>query len=110
MYEEYFRWPSLKESLKANGFAEDAALAQLDVHYRFLSAFIHPISDVAKVLYGNDARMSGPKYDYYSSELVLLYVIVLAVVELRNFFEMDQQEPTVRVNGQHVIEQACDAA
>lgn len=60
MYEEYLKWQSLKESHKVNGFADDAVLAQLDVHYRFLSAFVHPISDVTKLLYGNNALMGWP--------------------------------------------------
>lgn len=110
MYEQYLKWPSLKESHKANGFADDRLLAQLDVHYRFLSAFVHPISHVTKLLYGNDALMGWPKYDHYSSELVLLYVVVLAVVELRNFGEMTRQEPTVEVDDWEGIEQACAAA
>ncbi|MFE2750535.1 hypothetical protein ACFXGA_00875 [Actinosynnema sp. NPDC059335] len=110
MYEEYLRWQSLKESFKANVFADDAVVAKLDVHYRFLSAFVHPISDVTRLLYGKDASMGWPMYDHYSSELVLLYIIVLAVIELRNFCEMTLQKPSVEIDGRDGIEQACSAA
>jgi hypothetical protein len=111
MYDVYLRWASLKENLTYNGFADEACLIKLDCHYRFLSAFVHPISDVTNLLYGKDASYAGwPYYDHYSSELVLLYAIVLAVEELRNFCTMTQQAPTVEIENRRSIEQVCDSA
>ena len=40
----------------------------------------------------------------------MLYAVVLAVVELRNFGQMTHQEPTVEVEDWEGIEQACTAA
>lgn len=110
MYDIYLKWASLKENLKANEFADDAILFKLDCHYRFLSAFVHPISNVTRLLYGNDGSWNAPFYDHYSSELVLLYSIVIAVDELRNFGDMTRQEPTVEVENWQRTETLCDLA
>lgn len=109
LYEEYLRWASLKESLKANGFADEAALHKLDVHYRFLSAFTHPYTDVAPLLYGRN-QQSWPVYDHYSSELVLLYAVVFSVIELRNFYAMTLLPHTVGIEGWEDIERQSDSA
>jgi hypothetical protein len=107
MYEIYLRWSSLKANLQYNGFADDTTLSQLDCHYRFLSAFVHPISDTTRVLYGNNAHGSWPRYDHYSSELALLYTVVMAVEELRNFGRMIAAADGVTVAGWADIEQEC---
>jgi hypothetical protein len=109
MYEVYLKWSSIKESLKANGFAEEETLRRLDVHYRFLSAFVHPNTDVTKLLYGRNA-WNWPMYDHYSSELILLYAIVFAVEELRNFRAMAQRQPFAEVNNWIETERLCDRA
>jgi hypothetical protein len=110
MYDIYLKWPSLRENVKANGFADEVALSKLDCHYRFLSAFVHPISDVTRLLYGRHGSWNAPFYDHYSSELVLLYSVVMAVDEIRNFGEMARQEPTVEVEDWHRTETLCDLA
>lgn len=110
MYEIYLRWSSLKANLQYNGFADESTLSQLDCHYRFLSAFVHPISDVTGVLYGNNVHRSWPRYDHYSSELALLYTVVMAVEELRNFGQMIAATDGVTVAGWPDIEQECAQA
>jgi hypothetical protein len=69
--------------LALNGFADEQTINRLDVHYRYLSAFVHPLSDVDRLLYGRNA-IGIPRYDHYTSELILLYTIAFAVGELRN--------------------------
>lgn len=75
-----------------------------------MSAFVHPISDVTRLLYGKDSSWNSPDYDHYSSELVLLYTVVMAVDELRNFGEMTRRDPTVEVENWQRIERVCDLA
>jgi hypothetical protein len=41
LWEQYLTWSSLTESLELNGFYTAEQLQQLQVHYRFLSAFAH---------------------------------------------------------------------
>ena len=75
IYRTYLSWSSIKRNLISNSFADDATIRRLEVHYRFLSAFVHPLADVTDVAYGRN-NFNIPSYDHYSSELVLLYVIV----------------------------------
>jgi hypothetical protein len=108
-YDRYLKWASVKESLKANGFADESTLRQIDVHYLFLSTFVHPNTNFISDLYGRNV-WDWPIYDHYSSELVLLYVIVLAVEELRNFRVMTLREPTVEIDSWSDTEELCDRA
>ncbi len=56
MHSTYLKWESVKESLRANGFADDETLRGLDVHFRFLSAFVHPNTDVLRLVCGGTHR------------------------------------------------------
>lgn len=107
LYNEYLKWSSMKDSLRSNGFADDNYLLHLDVHYRFLSAFTHPNTDVTPLLYGRNVH-DWPRYDHYSSELVLLYASILATEELRNIRLMTQIEPTIEIREWSSIEGLCD--
>src|SRR6266567_344579 len=109
IYQTYLSWKSIKRSLSSNGFADEASLNKLEVHYRFLSAFIHPVSDVTELIYGRN-QFNLPAYDHYSSELSLLYVIAFAVEELRHFREMTQREPSVGLSNWESTEQLCQQA
>ncbi|MBB0242696.1 hypothetical protein FNQ90_00875 [Streptomyces alkaliphilus] len=109
MHDTYLKWQSIKDSLKTNGFADDETLRRMDVHYRFLSAFVHPNTDAAQLLYGRNA-WDWPVYDHYSSELTLLYAVVLAVKELRSFYAMTQRPPMVGISNWVEIERLCDKA
>jgi hypothetical protein len=109
IYRTYLSWKSIKRSLSSNAFADEATINKLDVHYRFLSAFVHPVSDVTGLVYGRN-QFDLPVYDHYSSELVLLYSIVLAVEELRHFREMTQRKPLVGLRSWESTEEFCQHA
>ncbi|MET8845803.1 hypothetical protein [Amycolatopsis sp. NPDC004625] len=94
IYRTYLSWSSIKRNLQLNGFADEVTISRLDVHYRFLSAFVHPVSEVDSLIYGRN-QINVPRYDHYSSELVLLYVTALALRELRHFVEMTGEAPMV---------------
>jgi hypothetical protein len=107
-YQLHLRWPSIKRNLQLNGLADEFALEQLETHYRFLSAFTHPITDTRGLLYGRN-EWSIPRYDHYSSELCLLYVIVLASWELQNFTDMSRRPPTVTLAHADEVETLQDS-
>jgi hypothetical protein len=109
IYRTYLSWKSIKRSLSSNSFADEATINKLEVHYRFLSAFVHPVSDVTDLIYGRN-QFDLPIYDHYSSELVLLYSIVLAVEELRHFREMTQRKPLVGLRKWESTEELCQQA
>lgn len=91
-------WLSLKANLKLNGLANDREVLQLDVHHRFLSAFVHPFSEqVVDRVYRQRVMGDWPEEDHYSQELVLLYACWLALDELRDFERMARRRPEINI-------------
>jgi hypothetical protein len=98
LWDQYLTWSSLTESLERNGFYSPEEVQQLQVHYRFLSAFAHA-TDAAYDLAYRRGILGGdpPVYDHYSSELALLYVNAIATRELDALLEMTLRPPAVAV-------------
>jgi hypothetical protein len=82
---DHLRWAALVQLLADSDLLQSEDEARLNSHYRFLSSFAHPVADNQSLLYGRHLRGTAPHYDHYASELVLLYVINFAVLELRAF-------------------------
>jgi hypothetical protein len=107
LWEVYLTWSSLLINLRENRLVDEEDASRLGVHYRFLSGYAHPVADQRRTLYGKDAWQEWPRYDHYSSELALLYVLTIGIHELRNFVksvgdetdvtltELDQVEGTI---------------
>lgn len=110
LWNVYLRWSAVKENLKVNGLVDEVDVGRLDAHYRFLSGFAHPVVDHRREVYGKDALLGWPKYDHYSSELVLLYAITLGVLEVRNFIRTLDQPPTPTLANADEVEQILTAA
>jgi hypothetical protein len=106
LYDTYLRWSSIRASLLGGGFFDSEAMSHLNVHYRFLSAYIHPLTDRTAATYGRNA--DWPAYDHYASELVLLYVITLAVREIRSFKKVCETEPVVALVDSDLLAADCD--
>lgn len=104
-YDVYLRWSSLVDSLQFSGLATETETSRLEVHYRFLSAFVHPATDLPELVYGRNVQ-DWPRYDHYSSELVLLYANVIAVRELRAFQQMTTRPPLVDTAGWDSVDEA----
>lgn len=66
--------------------------------------------DHRREVYGKDALLGWPKYDHYSSELVLLYAITLGALEMRNFIRTLDQPPTPKLADADGVEQLLTAA
>ena len=94
----FLTWRQLMANLRLNEFYTERELAQLEVHYSFLSAFTHPAVRGLKAVLGRNMP-TGLHYDHYVSELILLYVITLARLELEVFEEMTRREPVVNLAG-----------
>lgn len=106
LYGQGLRWERLRENLMLNGLFSERELAQLAVHYRFLSAFVHPVSEGYHLLYGRGIPPDPPHYDHFASELILLYVVTLATRELRAFERMAERPPQVGLKNWAEIEDA----
>lgn len=99
MYHTSLRWPVLLDNLRRNALASSDDLLRIGVHYRFLSAFVHPLSDNHRLLYGNNYDLGRPlRYDHYSSELALLYIVAFAAYEIDTLLRARERSPgfTVR--------------
>lgn len=100
-------WQHLKANLKLNDLMVSRSIAQLDVHYRFLSAFVHPVSERALDLaYPRNTFGERPLFDHYSEELTLLYACFIAADELRAFHSMSTRPPRVALRGWQAIHKA----
>lgn len=110
-YEQYLRWSSVKASLATEGFYTETQLRELEVHYRFLSAFVHGTQAAYELAYPRGI-VGGPppSYDHYSSELALLYVLTFAANELRALLEMASRPPVVEVGDADEVSALADAA
>ncbi len=106
LYAGGLRWERLRDNLKLNGLFSEKELAQLGVHYRFLSAFVHPVSEGYHLVYGRNIPAGPPHYDHFASELVLLYVVTLAARELRALRQMADRPPQVILRGWREVEDA----
>jgi hypothetical protein len=104
IYRTYLDWSSIKESLKLNNFFSEDQLFQLDVHYRFLSGFVHAMEAAYQLAYprGISSR-HPPVYDHYSSELCLLYILAIGSDELAALLAMADREPRVDVDDKETV-------
>jgi hypothetical protein len=82
MYSEDLRWPDIIDNIRANRCHSSADVLRIRVHYRFLSAFVHPLTAQHDLLYGRNH--TGTRFDHYSSELILLYINFFAAYEIRS--------------------------
>lgn len=90
-------WDEIKNNLRLNGLFSEKTLRQLGVHYRFLSACVHPWPAAADVVYGRNRPRSRGRYDHYASELVLLYMIEIAAAELTALGKMATRAPRLKL-------------
>jgi hypothetical protein len=100
MYGSALKWPALQRNLEINQIYSDKDLFRLDVHFRFHSAFVHPSTDQDEHLYGRNVRRGDlPRYDHFSSELGLLYILWIGASELRALEAMSKRAPQVSLEG-----------
>jgi hypothetical protein len=97
-WREFLHWPALMAYLLLNEFYKEKEIARFNVHYGFLSAFTHPTMRGRDIVYGRNPPTTL-RYDHYTSELILLYIITIARLELESFEEMSRQEPPVNLAG-----------
>lgn len=91
-------WRQLKANLSLNGFYTETELARWEVHFSFMSAFTHPTARGLNIVYGRNSP-KAIRYDHYASELILLYIITIARLELEVFEEMARRDPVVDLAG-----------
>lgn len=105
IYQQHLKWSSLTDSLRLNGFFNDDEIVELDVHYRFLSAFVHAHQEAYEIAYPRGLLGGAPPiYDHYSYELCLLYLLVIGAREIRALLQMSDQKPAIEVSDRATLE------
>ncbi len=100
LYGESLRLNGIKSNLSYNRLCSAETLRRFEVqHFRFLSAFVHPVPAGHDLVYGRNRPTGAPRYDHYSSELVLLYANKLAAEKLKYLKRMAGRTPRVRLEG-----------
>lgn len=110
LWHVYLTWSALLTNLQENRLVDEIDAGRLAAHYRFLSGFAHPVVDHRRETYGRDAFMGWPKYDHYSSELVLLYAITFGLLELKNFIVSLETRPSPKLANAGDVKQMMTAA
>jgi hypothetical protein len=96
LWHRVLSWSNLTKNLLLNRISSEQENLQLEIHYRFLSVFSHPVSNKTWTsIYGYNHTLEVPRYDHYASELCLLYITYIAISELRNFLSMCARPPKV---------------
>lgn len=111
LWKKRFNPTALIQNLVINDLISDHEAMQIDIHFGFLSAFTHPTgAGYGIVQPRRSAAASAPSdYDHYASELLLLYVIRLADVELSAFEAAFQRPPACRLDWDSVRERQLEA-
>jgi len=104
-------WEHLKDNLLLNGQATERWLQQIQVHYRFLGAYVHSTSEAAEKLIENGQSWSSrSRNPHYLSELVLLYIIAIASRELTALLELSARPPQANVGAADAIRSEIERA
>jgi hypothetical protein len=104
------RWPEIKANLGENRLCSAETLRRFEVHYRFLSAFVHPVPAGYDLVYGRNRPTGAPRYDHYAAEPALLYMNKLAAAELKYLKRMTGRTPRVRLHDWNTVEAHISAA
>jgi hypothetical protein len=83
---------------------------QLEVHYRFLSAFVHATGTGYRLIDQTVALEPQDAHRHMLAELALLYACSIAVIELRSFHEFVRERPHVDFRNSDELERFCTMA
>jgi hypothetical protein len=87
-----FRHDAVMKALRVNRLLLGRHI-QVDVHYGFLSGFVHPSKRGYEAIFGGNSPDRMGSFDHYASEIALLYVIVLAAAEIEIYGRMARRDP-----------------
>jgi hypothetical protein len=110
IWQVYLTWSALLENLSENELVDEPDRGRLGVHYAFLSGFAHPVANQTLIVDRSGTSGPGGRFDHYSSELVLLYAIRLAELELEHYLWPMTERLEVAVTGLDAMEGAISEA
>jgi hypothetical protein len=110
LWERYLKTRRLLADLRLNRLLTAPQTLQVEVHYSFLSTFVHATQAAYGLVYGRNRPSRLGRFDHYASELVLLYVIALASEELGFFARACRRAPAVPLRNWGEVETATRSA
>ncbi len=110
VWHRHFTYDKLRENLELNHLLRPRLGIQIDVHYAFLSAFVHGGEKAYELVYGHNIPNRVGTFDHCASELALLYVVALAAAELEVFGRMTRRMPRLHLTEWPAIEAEVAAA
>lgn len=109
-WKQWVSWDALRRLVEINEFFDRRSMVALDVHYGFLSGFVHATQAGYTAAYGMPRSISADGAHDISEELVHLYVAAIGAAELRVLCRMEERPPPVRISGRADVEALCDIA
>ncbi|MEX2374868.1 MAG: hypothetical protein WD942_04675 [Dehalococcoidia bacterium] len=104
----FFRWAALVESLVLNSIVDSHHVIHLNVHYRFLSAFVHSHRAAHEQLAMTRLPGESP-IEHTATELVRLYANQLAGTYTTAFIAMTKRPPPVGLDTEDVLASLVEA-
>jgi len=109
-WDRLFALGRLRKNLDANRLLRPRLGVQVDVHYAFLSAFVHGVQKAYERVHGYNIPNRLGTFNHYASELAFLYVVSIAAAELEMFGRMAKREPRLELLDWSTVEAEIDAA
>lgn len=110
LYRDYLRWSSLLGNLRLNERAHESELMQLEVHYRFLSAYVHATpTGYGYIEPGRAGLFVRSEHWHAITELALLYACSIGISELRSFVEFADRRPQLTLGNRASVIETCDS-
>ena len=105
-----FVFEKLQQNLAVNRLLAPRLDVQVEVHYSFLSGFVHATQAGYALIYGQSDPSRLGHVDHYADELCLLYVVALAVAQLEVFGRMAKRAPRLKLTNWDDVERDVAAA
>lgn len=101
-WKEWFSHRAVLKALAVNRLIVGRRV-QLDVHYAFLSGFVHPSKRGYEAIHGRNTTDRMGEFDHYASEIGLLYGIVIAAAEIEIYGLMARRAPRLVLRDWHDV-------
>ena len=109
VYGEAFKWKSICDNLVLNRVYTEQELIRLNVHYRFLSSYVHLTPAADKIVQRQLSYVPALEAErpHAALELGHLYAAAFAGRELEIFVQMADDRPPVKLDGRAELEAAA---
>lgn len=111
IWHEAFKWKSIKANLELNGLYTAEQLVRLNVHYRFLSAFVHLTQQADSLVHPfRTVGLREELREHVARELTHLYVAAIGAREIEVLLEVSDRPPAFGLEDRQSLEQVAEEA